>query len=564
MSRILLEDTSDFVVDKQSITEAVATGVKFPVTIKGRVSVCDEVNGNGRIYPKAVWERQLKSGSKLTGLFEKNRSLGLLEHPKDGNVSLLSPICSMTKKAWIHEAKAEGKQPVYEVWGEIAILGTPEGRKLWALVEGGYNPLVSSRGYGSISKGPTGHDQVCEDFECEGWDVVYFPSFAKAELDGKSAREAVSGVKAASLPWESMDQKQRAACLSRSIADGSITAPAGVTVSMVGESVVLSTTTTASSAASGSITAPAKTVFTAPALAQVFPQPTKNNMEKLKPIQEALRSLQSVNASGLEPVRLAEHLVKVDELHREVAAVTAGDTKLSWDGTRLHEELNQVANRLNEAAKAPAVHAKKLEEREVKTLKTLQAITELGAKFRTKFSEARKLAESAKADLAESIRRGRGWMERCKLAESKLKKLNEQYTLATDGLDLMTERYHADTSDLARRFMVLEMNITDEATLTRLNEAKTVKALTAIKEELAGTIEEAKKKAPKKDDDKKVEKKETEKTDKDDKKSKVNESMLQPAPRSNAAPTPVVTATTVRPFTINESVDMSRRLAARK
>lgn len=559
MSRILLEDTSDFVVDKQSITEAVATGVKFPVIIKGRVSVCDEVNGNGRIYPKAVWERQLKAGSKLTGLFEKNRSLGLLEHPKDGNVSLLSPICSMTRKAWIHEAKSEGKQPVYEVWGEIAILGTPEGRKLWALVEGGYNPLVSSRGYGSISKGPTGHDQVCEDFECEGWDVVYFPSFAKAELDGKSAREAVCGVKAASLPWESMDQKQRFECLNKAVNDGLITAPNGVSVAMSGENIMLSAVPSLVETVTTQSSKPAALPVVTES---VFPQPTKTNMEKLKPIQEAIRSLQSVNASGLEPVRLAEHLAKVDELHREVAAVTAGDNKLSWDGTRLHEELNQFASRLNEAAKAPAAHAKKLEEREVKTLKTLQAITELGAKFRTKFSEAKKLAESTKSDLAESIRRGRGWMERCKLAESKLKKLDEQYTLATDGLDLMTERYHADTSDLARRLMVLEMSITDEATLNRLNEAKSVKALTAIKEELAAKIEEAKKAAPKKDDEKKVAKSDCDDKKTEEKKPKVNESMLQPAPRSNAAPTPVVTATTVRPFTINESVDMSRRLAA--
>ena len=530
MPRLLLEDASEFVVDRSALTEHVQSSVKFPVTVKGRLSVCEELNGNNRWYPKSVWERQTKPGSKLHTLIEKNRSLGLLEHPKDAPVSLLSPIATSLKKVWLQESTKGGK-PVTEVWGEIAILGTAEGRKLWALVEGGYNPLVSSRGYGSLERRPDGTDLVCEDFECEGWDAVYIPSFSSAELDGQSAREALVNPKAATLPWESLTPTQRFDAVNKAVNEGKIKADS---VRLVDGIVVVE---------SAKPTAPAAQEAK-PAAAPTIVSPPSNNittMDKLTPIRESIKALQSVNVTNLEPAQLAEHLNRATELHRSVAGVASEDTKASWDCQRLHEELNKVETSLSEAAKAPARRAEQLAERELKTLKTVKAIAEVGGKFRTKLAESLKTVEAKTTELTEAIRRGRGWMARAKLAEQKLEKLSKQYDIATEGLDILAERYHSDTSELARQLMIVEMKITDKAVLDRLTEAKTVKQLTAIREELTkaapAKVEEAAKPA------------------------------AAPAANAPASPVPtsvpqnVVQATNIRPFSVLESVSMTRRLA---
>ena len=157
-------------------------GISF-TRIPGRFSVCDSVNGNNRRYPKKVWEKNLNDGSLLKLAIAKNGAFGLLEHPADGRISLQSPICILVTDAKLQQGQDEGtKQRVDEVVGEIIVLNTAEGQKLRALIEVGYNPLVSSRGFGSVVKASDGVDEVQEDYVCEGWDVVLKPSFERAEL----------------------------------------------------------------------------------------------------------------------------------------------------------------------------------------------------------------------------------------------------------------------------------------------------------------------------------------------------------------------------------------------
>ena len=151
--------------------------------IPGRFSICDCVNGNNRRYSKRVWEKNLQTGSALREAMKRNAAFGFLEHPKDGIVDFLSPISHHVTEADLKEEKGTTGKMVCEVHGTIEILETPEGGKLKALIEGGYNPMVSSRGYGSLEKGTDGVDNVCDDYVCEGWDVVIKPSFDTAELD---------------------------------------------------------------------------------------------------------------------------------------------------------------------------------------------------------------------------------------------------------------------------------------------------------------------------------------------------------------------------------------------
>jgi len=172
-----------FIVNRSKpfVTEE-RNGVSFS-RIPGRFSICDSVNGNNRRYPKKVWEKNLADGSTLRQAIAKNAAFGLLEHPGDGRISLQSPICILVTDAKLQSGADEAtRKPVEEVVGEIIVVNTNEGQKLRALIEVGYNPMVSSRGFGSVVKASDGVDEVQDDYVCEGWDCVLKPSFERAEL----------------------------------------------------------------------------------------------------------------------------------------------------------------------------------------------------------------------------------------------------------------------------------------------------------------------------------------------------------------------------------------------
>ena len=171
---LLLEDAWQFRPNRKAIVqESSESGVKYTV-IPGTLSICDTKNGNNRRYPRKVWENNLKDGSVLRELLSRNAAFGLLEHPADGNINLLSPISHLVCEVNL--------LPNGELTGKIRILDTYEGRKLCTLIDAGYDPLVSSRGFGSLVKDNEGVDVVQEDFICKGWDVVMDPSFTAAKL----------------------------------------------------------------------------------------------------------------------------------------------------------------------------------------------------------------------------------------------------------------------------------------------------------------------------------------------------------------------------------------------
>ncbi len=174
----LLEDVQGpMLVDRKNIVTESLPGGMTKTTIPGRLSVCGVVNGNGRRYRTSVWENNIKEDSHLQTLIKNNACFGLLEHPSDGVVTLLSPISHK-----ITEVKLDG----VEVHGAIEIIEYGEnspGAKLRALIEHGYNPTVSSRGFGSIYTAEDGVDEVDDDYVCEGWDVVFTPSFKEAVLN---------------------------------------------------------------------------------------------------------------------------------------------------------------------------------------------------------------------------------------------------------------------------------------------------------------------------------------------------------------------------------------------
>ena len=103
--------------------------------LSGKMQCAETKNGNGRVYPMRVLEREVDNYKKLV---KEKRALGELDHPESSIVNLANASHIVTD-IWF-----EGK----DVMGKIKVLETPAGKTLRALVEGGCQVGISSRGLG--------------------------------------------------------------------------------------------------------------------------------------------------------------------------------------------------------------------------------------------------------------------------------------------------------------------------------------------------------------------------------------------------------------------------------
>jgi len=449
-----------FFVDrtKPLVSESRPSGLKV-TRIPGRLSICDCVNGNGRRYSKHVWEKNLTNGSPLMEAIERNAAFGLLEHPKDGIVTLLSPISHVVTEAKLIESKDEVGKSIWEVVGEISLVETPEGDKLKALIEAGYNPLVSSRGYGSLSKSADGIDDVQDDYVCESWDVVIKPSFEQAEL--KPVREP-----AASAPNARM--------------------AAPVAPNPTAESKEPAKEVALTEAKTDLKESPS----TGPAAAAA--SPTKTNRIKsmeLNEIKGRVTALRAVEPSKLDPQRFAESVTLIEELHQETAKWAAGDATRAWDAQKTHRELDQMASSFNEAAAAPTRQARKLTENNTKLMRVVNAVAQTAITYKKKLGESLQAGTKAQKMVEELTKRGQGWRQIAEDRKGKLQLIEKQFDTSTEALDLMAARYHEDTTELGRRLLQLEFKdklATNEALTKKLKEATRLRHVAAIREELEG------------------------------------------------------------------------------
>lgn len=130
--------------------------------LSGIMQKADQENGNGRVYPKTILERELKNYEKLVG---ERRALGELDHPDDSVINLKNVSHMVTKIWW------DGNN----VMGKVKVLDTPSGNILRNLVKGGVKLGISSRGLGSTRK-ESGKTLVEDDFQLICFDFVQEPS----------------------------------------------------------------------------------------------------------------------------------------------------------------------------------------------------------------------------------------------------------------------------------------------------------------------------------------------------------------------------------------------------
>ena len=156
----LITEWVNFEYDPKLIKEQIEAGE--PLMMKGILQKAETLNQNGRIYPKAILEREIRNYQKF---IKENRALGELDHPDSSVVELKN--ASHT----VREAYMDGDI----VYGTVEILNTPSRKILQSLVESGITLGISSRGVGSTkSKGDM--QIVQDDFQLICWDFVSEPS----------------------------------------------------------------------------------------------------------------------------------------------------------------------------------------------------------------------------------------------------------------------------------------------------------------------------------------------------------------------------------------------------
>jgi hypothetical protein len=161
MKQVLIE-TIPFNVSPVQLTEGLKAPSGNPMVV-GILATAEVKNGNGRYYPKELWEREI---NKYMDVVKDNRATGELDHP-DSTIISLKNVSHVIRQCWWEGDK---------VMGKIEILPTTSGNILKALIENNIQVGVSSRGMGSLKEIHEGTLEVQDDFELLCWDFVSTPS----------------------------------------------------------------------------------------------------------------------------------------------------------------------------------------------------------------------------------------------------------------------------------------------------------------------------------------------------------------------------------------------------
>lgn len=141
--------------------------------IEGVLGQADTQNGNGRVYPRALMEREVAAFQER---IKRGRAFSQTEHPDRPDIDKTSVIWTDLK------LESDGK-----LIGTALIPETTAGKNLAAIYEAGGRPGFSTRGPGSVKRGPYGQyestDVVQPDWKLKAIDVVGDPSVSVASTD---------------------------------------------------------------------------------------------------------------------------------------------------------------------------------------------------------------------------------------------------------------------------------------------------------------------------------------------------------------------------------------------
>ena len=178
---MLLTDTN-LLENVQVISESKAKGT---MSIRGRFQMAEEANNNKRVYSKELLEREAE---RLVEAYTARRLMGELDHPTHDHVSLQNVSHLITKLSM------KGNEMI----GEAELLNTPAGQTAQALLRGGVQLGISSRGMGTLTEAADGYKYVNEDFKLLTFDLVAdpstkgaFPGLVKESVDSEFIQRTV-------------------------------------------------------------------------------------------------------------------------------------------------------------------------------------------------------------------------------------------------------------------------------------------------------------------------------------------------------------------------------------
>jgi len=149
------------IVDAMPFTYQITESEGGRMRVEGVFQRSDVPNANKRVYPRSLWEKELKE-KRVMEAMDNRAMFGELDHPSDGKTSLKRVSHIITG---LH-LESDGT-----VTGAAEILPTPSGDILKILFESGAQVGISSRGSGSVNNGV-----VAEDYKLSTFDFVARPS----------------------------------------------------------------------------------------------------------------------------------------------------------------------------------------------------------------------------------------------------------------------------------------------------------------------------------------------------------------------------------------------------
>jgi hypothetical protein len=139
--------------------------------IEGIFMVAEKENRNGRVYKKSVLEQAVSEYVETQ--VKQNRAVGEINHPESPIVNFKEASHKIVDLHW------DGNNVI----GKAEILDTPNGRIVDALLRGGVQIGVSSRGMGSV-RTVEGVNYVESGFVLSTIDIVQDPSAHNAFVNG--------------------------------------------------------------------------------------------------------------------------------------------------------------------------------------------------------------------------------------------------------------------------------------------------------------------------------------------------------------------------------------------
>ncbi len=156
----LLIETQLFNCDPIQLTEGLRSSAGNPI-VEGILTTVELKNGNGRYYPRQLWEDEM---AKYDSFVKGNNALGELDH-NNSQVINLKNVSHVIREYWW-----DGDH----IMGKIEILPTPSGNIVKSLIENNVTVGISSRGVGELEE--RGEVMEVSQYSLIGWDFVSNPS----------------------------------------------------------------------------------------------------------------------------------------------------------------------------------------------------------------------------------------------------------------------------------------------------------------------------------------------------------------------------------------------------